>query len=208
MHSANSAFIKSAEFSVTLSGDMANQMVMQSASGKPLPQGYGTANYDPKKMKTSQFSAGDRMFDRGIIEPENVEKSKNDPATEQAKYKRQYSKENTSFYVNKVERDTLWEYYIMTETSSEFLKNILMDASDQKSIYANNAPMPQTILTLNLLGIGGITFLSQFTLDHVPSTYNFENTVWQISDVKQKIENKTWTTTITAQPRPLNSLDE
>lgn len=208
MHSASSAFIKSADFSVTLSGDMANQMVMQSASGKPLPEGYGEANYDPKKMKISQFSAGDRMFDRGVIEPENVEKSKNDPATEQAKYKRQYSKENKSFYINKVKRDTLWEYYIMTETSSEFLKNILLDASDQKSIYANNAPMPQTILTLNLLGIGGITFLSQFTLDHVPSTYNFENTVWQISDVKQKIENKTWTTTITAQPRPLNSLDE
>jgi hypothetical protein len=159
-------------------------------------------------MKTSQFSAGDRMFDRGVIEPKNVEESNKAPETVQAKYKRQYSKENKSFYINKVERDTLWEYYIMTETSSEFLKNILLDTSDTKSIYANNAPMPQTILTLHLLGIGGITFLSQFTLDHVPSTYNFENTVWQISDVNQKIENKTWTTTITAQPRPLNSLDE
>jgi len=59
---------------------------------------------------------------------------------------------------------------------------------------------------MDILGIGGITFLSQFTLDHVPSSYNYEQCVWQISQVSHKIENKVWITSITADPRPLTTL--
>ena len=67
--------------------------------------------------------------------------------------------------------------------------------------------MPGTNFTMELLGIGGITALSQFTLDHVPSSYNYERCVWQVSDVKQKVENKIWTTSVTAQARPLTSIE-
>jgi hypothetical protein len=66
--------------------------------------------------------------------------------------------------------------------------------------------MPGTTLTLELMGIAGINFLSQFLLDHVPPEYSYTTAVWQISDVRQNIEDKNWTTTITAQVRPLTVL--
>jgi hypothetical protein len=59
---------------------------------------------------------------------------------------------------------------------------------------------------LELLGISGVNYLSQFLIDHAPEAYNFENAVWQISDVKQNIEDKMWITTLVAQVRPLTVL--
>lgn len=97
--------------------------------------------------------------------------------------------------------------YIIAEKSSDFLKNILIDIDNKRAVYLNNGIMPGTEFHAEFLGIGGITYLSQFTLDHVPSTYNYKNAVWQIADVKHKIENKMWTTSIMAQARPLTILN-
>lgn len=206
--SVNSAFMKSAEFSVKLSVEMSNQMVMQSASGKELPAGYGTTNYDPKTMIVSKFSRGDRMFDRGVIPPDAVVDSNNAAENKAAKYKRQFTDQNINkqFYVYKYQNKSLSETFILTETDSSFLRNILLDTRDKKAVYTNNAIMPGTEFKMELLGIGGITFLSQFTLEHVPSSYNYERCVWQVSQVSHKIENKVWTTTVTAQARPLTVL--
>ena len=98
--------------------------------------------------------------------------------------------------------------YVIAETDPDFLKNILIDVDDKRAIYLNNGIMPGTEFHAEFLGIGGITYLSQFTLDHVPSTYNYKNAVWQIADVKHKIENKMWTTSIMAQARPLTILND
>ena len=98
--------------------------------------------------------------------------------------------------------------YIIAEKSSDFLKNILIDIDNKRAVYLNNGIMPGTEFHAEFLGIGGITYLSQFTLDHVPSTYNYKNAVWQIADVKHKIENKMWTTSIMAQARPLTILND
>ena len=204
--SINSAFIKSANFSIKLSGEMSNQMVMQSASGKELPAGYGTANYDPKTMRVSKFARGDRMFERGVIPPDKVTKSNSSPENKKAKYARLFTNHNNYFYLYVADVGKEKENYILTETTSAVLKAILLDTGDKKSVYTNNAIMPGTEFKMEILGIGGITFLSQFTLDHVPTSYNYEQCVWQISQVSHKIENKVWTTSITAQPRPLTTL--
>ena len=98
--------------------------------------------------------------------------------------------------------------YVIAEKSSDFLKNILIDIDNKRAVYLNNGIMPGTEFHAEFLGIGGITYLSQFTLDHVPSTYNYKNAVWQIADVKHKIENKMWTTSIMAQARPLTILND
>jgi hypothetical protein len=207
--SVNSAFMKSADFSVKLSVEMSNQMIMQSASGKELPAGYGTTNYDPKTMIVSKFARGDRMFDRGVIPPDAVVTSNNAAENKAAKYKRQFTDQNINkqFYVYKHNATPFSETFILTETDSSFLKNILLDTRDKKAVYTNNGIMPGTEFKMELLGIGGITFLSQFTLEHVPSSYNYERCVWQVSQVSQKIENKVWTTTVTAQARPLTVLE-
>ena len=84
----------------------------------------------------------------------------------------------------------------------------MWDKGDKKAIHVNNVIMPGTELKMELLGIGGITFLSQFTLDHVPSSYNYERAVWQVSQVSQKVENKVWTTTVMAQARPLTAFEK
>ena len=210
--SINSAFIKSADFSIKLSGEMSNQMVMQSASGKELPEKYGTSNYDPKIMRFSKFARGDRMFDRGVIEEDSVIISNKSKEEKEGKHKHTRSIENSNFLVYTVRKVAQGEkekrQYILAETDSTFLKSIVLDAKDKKAIYTNNAIMPGTEFKMEILGIGGITFLSQFTLDHVPTSYNYEQCVWQISQVSHKIENKVWITSITAQARPLTSLEE
>jgi hypothetical protein len=204
--SVNSAFMKTAEFSVKLSGEMSNQMVMQSASGKDLPEGYGTANYDAKTMEISKFSRGDRLFDRGVIPPDKTTPSNNTNENSQTKLKRMFKSENKKeFYVYTApDKKTV---HILAENGSSFLKAVLLNTKDKRAVYTNNGLMPGTNFTMELLGIGGITALSQFTLDHVPSSYNYERCVWQVSDVKQKVENKIWTTSVTAQARPLTSIE-
>lgn len=203
--SVNSAFMKSAEFSVKLSGEMSNQMVMQSASGKDLPEKYGTANYDAKTMEISKFSRGDRLFDRGVIPQENAKPSNNTDKNGQTKLKRMFNSENKKeFYVH-ITPDK--KVHILAETGPSFLKAVLLNTKDKRAVYTNNGLMPGTKFTMELLGIGGITALSQFTLDHVPSSYNYERCVWQVSDVKQKVDNKVWTTSVTAEARPLTSIE-
>ena len=80
--------------------------------------------------------------------------------------------------------------------------------SASKAVYTNNGIMPGTDFKMDFLGLSGITFLSQFTLDHVPRAYSYKNAVWQISDVRHKVENKVWTTSITAQARPFITVSE
>lgn len=95
--------------------------------------------------------------------------------------------------------------YFLCEKNTTFL-NYALKRPDKNAAYLNNGIMPGTTLTLELLGISGINYLSQFLIDHAPEPYNFENAVWQISDVKQNIEDKNWTTTVVAQVRPLTTL--
>ena len=234
--SLSSAFMKSANFSVKLSGEMANQMIAQSASGRNLPKGFGVANYDPKTMRVSKFSTGDRMFDRGVIPPGKIVISNKSEDSAKVKYKRMFTEQNKDFYVYTTEKSTTTttavagtyatstnfaglanvsrtttvtekQNYILAENNSSFLKAIIIDTRDKKAVYTNNNIMPGTKFTMELLGIGGITFLSQFTLDHVPSSYNYERCVWQVSQVSHKVENKSWTTSVTAEARPLSSIE-
>ena len=205
--SLSSAFMKSANFSVKLSGEMANQMIAQSASGRDLPKGFGVANYDPKTMRVSKFSTGDRMFDRGVIPPGKIVISNKSEDSAKVKYKRMFTEQNKDFYVYKVDVNKVEQTYILAENDSSFLKGIIIDTRDKKAVYTNNNIMPGTKFTMELLGIGGITFLSQFTLDHVPSSYNYERCVWQVSQVAHKVENKSWTTSVTAEARPLSSIE-
>ncbi len=206
--SNNSSFIRAAEFSVKLSGEMANQMVMQSAVGGSLPDGYGTSYVDTKTMEVSKFSKGDRMFKRGVIPQENTKPSNKSEEEKKIKFDRKFTPqgENKNFYIYKDNSSGTTTYHILSENNPSFIKTVLSDTEDKRAVYTNNAIMPGTNFTMELLGIGGITFLSQFTLDHVPSAYNYERCVWQVSDVKQKIENKVWITTVTAQARPLTSI--
>jgi hypothetical protein len=85
---------------------MANQMIAQSASGKPLPDKFGVANYDPKTMRVSKFSAGDRMFDRGVIPPEKIVISNKSEDSAKVKYKRMFTEQNKDFYVYTTEKST------------------------------------------------------------------------------------------------------
>ena len=89
--SINSAFMKSAAFDMKMSGDMANQMIAQSASGKPLPNNYGSSNFDPKSMKVSVFSNGDRMFERAARPPTSIENSNNSPENSKVKFSRMFT---------------------------------------------------------------------------------------------------------------------
>lgn len=225
LNSVNSAFIKNNSISVKISTDMLNQMVMQSANKKPIPSEYGSATYDPKTMKYSVFQRGDRLFNCGVFTPDQTEKSNGSKESEKQKFTRMFTEQNPDFYVytynptkkgqNLLERlvgtgtDVPNQVFILTETNSNFLKTILLDAKNAAgAVYTNNGIMPGTDFKMEFLGLSGITFLSQFTLDHVPRAYSYRNAVWQISEVHHKIENKVWTTSVTAQARPFSSIKE
>jgi hypothetical protein len=105
---------------------------------------------------------------------------------------------------NNKDESYLKKYYIC-EKYKDFL-NYNLTLPNKNAPYLNNGIMPGTTVTIELMGISGINFLSQFLLDHVPPEYSYTTAVWQISDVKQNVEDKNWTTTITAQVRPLTVL--
>ena len=226
LNATNNAFMKSNSISIKISTDMMNQMVMQSANKKPIPSEYGTATYDPKSMKYSVFQRGDRLFNCGVFTPDQTEKSNGSTESEKQKFTRMFTEQNPDFYVyahnpttqgqtflertfggTKSEKSN--QVFILAETNSNFLKTILLDMKTaNKAVYTNNGIMPGTDFKMEFLGLSGITFLSQFTLDHVPRAYSYKNAVWQISDVRHKVENKVWTTSITAQARPFITLKE
>ena len=230
--SLGGAFLRSAQFEIKLSAEMANQMVFQSANPNreiPPPPGFATVNNDPKKNDGSnRFSEGDRLFNQAFI-PQSVNSVANEnkrtleeiraameedlknrderaakkkadaEAVTAAKNKRNFVASSKLFYT--CEDGT--EKYILAETEPDFIKYLLTALDDPKAAYLNNAIMPGTTFTMDILGISGITYLSQFTLDHVPDTYNAQNAVWQISDIKHVVDSKIWATSITAQVRPL-----
>jgi hypothetical protein len=228
--SINSAFLRTADFSIKLSSEMSNQMMAQSVSGKDMEKGYGTPDYNPSDMQVSQHSLGDRMIDRIAIPKQSAVPSNTDPSSNKLKYTRELNEyDSRDFNIlkigpgkvasiidavgnyamfNSTTSKTQGKLYILAEKSPDYLKKILWDKGDKKAIHVNNVIMPGTELKMELLGIGGITFLSQFTLDHVPSSYNYERAVWQVSQVSQKVENKVWTTTVMAQARPLTAFEK
>jgi hypothetical protein len=214
----DSAFLRGASFDVKLSSEMMNQLVMQSANPEQDPNGSTQTKNVAATPIVSRYSAGDRLYRKGEIPTVVVSgntPSENDTDAHIKKQdelvkKRQTrsNKNKNSFYVyyaqdpNNPKKEL--EYFIC-EKDSTFL-NYILKLPNKKSPYLNNAIMPGTTLTLELLGISGINYLSQFLIDHAPEAYNFENAVWQISDVKQNIEDKMWTTTLVAQVRPLTVL--
>lgn len=221
----DSAFLKSAAFDVKLSSEMMNQLVMQSANPQEDPNGSTSTSNTKAAPIVSRYSAGDRLYRKGeiktIITSDNTavseteeEKGKRMAAEmkaksdEMEKKRTARSESNDNFFVyyvpNPNDPKNPIRYYLY-EKDKSFL-NYILTQPNKKSPYLNNAIMPGTTMTLELMGIGGINYLSQFLIDHAPEAYNYENAVWQISDIKQNIEDKNWTTTITAQVRPLTVL--
>lgn len=223
LNSIDSAYLKSANLSIKMSAEMGNQMVMQSASGKTIPSQYGQGNVDPKSMKVSRFSRGDRLFDVGVFD-QLVESNKT-AENKKSKYTRLLS-DDGSFYLYKKQSksiETTTELtrtgtrqgtrqvstitsYILIEKDKSFMNSVVNNKNDKKASYINNPIMPGTKFEFELLGIGGITYLSQFTLANVLDQYSYENAVWQISNIKHKVENKLWTTSITSEVRPLTTV--
>lgn len=204
LNSIDSAYIKSANLSIKLSAEMGNQMVMQSASGKDIPSQYGQGNVDPKTMAVSRFSRGDRLFDVGVYD--SLKPSNTSGDNKKSKYTRLFKAEDSQFYVYNRKDGNEIVSYILYEYDKSFMSSILNNKKDKKASYINNPIMPGTKLELEFLGIGGITYLSQFTLANVLDQYSYKNAVWQVSNIKNKIEDKQWTTTITAEVRPLTTV--
>ncbi len=210
----NSAFIKSAGFDVKISAEMMNQLVAQSANEVATLSGnnskLGVMNNDPKRIRPNRFSGGDRLFAYGALPNTTDSNQTTEPATTTtqkiAELKRMFTDDNDGFYIYSSGKGAESKRYILAETDATFMTQLLTGEYDEKATYQNNAIMPGTEFRFDILGISGITYLSQFTLDHVPDTYNYQNAVWQVSDIKHKVENKMWVTSITAQVRPLTIL--
>jgi hypothetical protein len=197
---------------------MMNQLVMQSANPEQDPDGSTQTKNVAATPIVSRYSAGDRLYRKGELPTVVVSGNTPSESAVDAHIKKQdelvkkrqtrSNKNKNAFYVyyaqdkNNPKKDL--EYFIC-EKNSTFL-NYILKLPNKKSPYLNNAIMPGTTLTLELLGISGVNYLSQFLIDHAPEAYNFENAVWQISDVKQNIEDKMWITTLVAQVRPLTVL--
>jgi len=190
--SINSAYMTEAGLSVKISQEMANQMVAQSSADK---------NIDGMIQKTglqqpSRFLGNDRLYEVGripIVESDQIVAESKETDTS-----RNFPGEFI-FTQNKEGK-----VCILIENDKEFMLKILSNENSGKAIYINSPIMSGTKFTMTTLGIGGFTFLGQFTLDHVPKSYAYKNCVWQIADIKQTISSGMWTTTITADCRPLS----
>jgi hypothetical protein len=197
--SVNSAYILNAGFSVKLSQDMANQMVAESANA--------TAGGNMKSIgvkKYHRFIGSDRLYDYGTITsslPPSVDSTKTQAEVSDRDFSNKFP-----FYQDGTKKN---KKYLLIEPNVDFMKMVLSSDTTGKMIYMNSPLMPGTKFEMETLGVGGITFLSQFTLDHVPETYSYKNAVWQIADIEQKIaQGGMWTTRIVADCRPLSFISK
>lgn len=220
LNSIGSAYLKTATLSVKVSSDMAAQMVLQSASRKELSGQYSQGNNDPKTMPVSDTSQGSILFDIGVhdlSEPSN--KSDN---SSQSTYTRMLAV-GSNFYTYRVRTEknetdnnqnggvntkkvSSIKEYILVEKDAGLMRSILNNKQDKNATYINNTIMPGTKFEMELLGLGGIRYLSQFKLANVLDQYNYKNAVWQVSMIKHKVEDKIWTTYVMAEARPMVTL--
>lgn len=211
--SIDSAFIKSVSFDVKISAEMMNQLVFQSANPDNDADGSLRVKNTKATPISSRYADGDRLYELGIIET-TLESTEGPGVTEDREAieaqqkaaaeelnKRKKSREESQFEIF-YKNGKKYFYY---EPTKDFL-NYVLAKKDKSAPYQNNAIMPGTTLTMELLGISGIDYLSQFVIDHAPEAYNYNNAVWQVSDIKQSVDDKNWTTTIVAQVRPLTVL--
>lgn len=227
-----SAYMKSAKFDVKISQEMMNQLVFQSANPEEDPDGSTTAKTTKANPIVSRYSAGDRLYLKGELKKtaesedltglspeERAQAERERAAEEEAEKARKVEEQNQAEEERKKKeqarseknKDGFWIYYgsnktyIICEKTKDFM-NYVLTLPNKKSPYLNNGIMPNTKLTIELQGISGIDYLSQFVIDHAPEAYSFESAIWQVSDITQNVEDKNWTTTIVAQPRPLTIL--
>jgi len=194
--SVNSAFMTNVGLEINLSQNMINQMVAQSSAEVLSPN---KTNVSVDMKKANRFVGNDRLYDVGTVPDTGI--SDSDKKSEKPVSSRDFTTENR-FYCYK--RKGGKKKYILTEHDSDFMKSVLTKDNSGTMIYVNSPIMPGTTFTMETLGIGGFTFLGQFTLDHVPNPYNYKGCVWQIRDITQKIGGGTWKTEIKADCRPLS----
>jgi hypothetical protein len=210
LHANNSAYIKSATFDVKVSSQIMTELINRSSTNDTREANNTTA---VKTVSTeplpNRASGGDRMLKKGnlnhvVVDPKKT--NQNSSASETVLRDRNINNKNQFYvyYVKDQEDITNTYDFIVCEKNSTFLNNIIYSPKGNRlgGRAAENI-IPGIKMTLQFLGISGMYFLSQFLLEHAPQMYNRENAVWQISDVQQSVEDNNWTTTITAEVRPL-----
>lgn len=225
----DSAYIKSATLDVRMSPEMMGQIISRAniregdlATNNTQPNSNTTTGNQTGRFNVIQtditranpiisiYAAGDRLYYRGELSslpesPNNQRLIRGDLA--QQKAKRSIGNNNTFLTYRQTDR-TRGSYlseFILCEKNSDFFSSLL-SVPGPNTYYINNNVMPGTTLTLEFLGISGIDFLSQFTVEHIPEAYSYTNVVWQVSDVKHNVEDKLWTTTIVAVPRQITKI--
>lgn len=206
--SIQSAYIKTAQFQANISSAMFNEIVGRVyKNNNQTPLQNLVSNSTPVNVDSDglgnvapQFNGKDRLFQRPA--KQNISPLGTDP--EQIKNIRQRrAAENTNFVYFKDDKGI---NYILYEPDREFLLSIIKNPRDPEALYLNNLPLPGATLKFELLGMSGFTYLAQFTIDHAPRVYSYESSVWTVTGVSNKIENKNWTTIVTAEVRPLTVL--
>ena len=198
--SVNSAYMVNATFTVDLSPEMANQMVAQSSAG--IKNGIQVRT---GVQQANRFVGSDRLFDVGTL-PTGSQNSDDDPPTTNTSETsgRDFDPNSDKWYYFQNKKDESKNKPLLIERDADFMRSIVSSDINGTMIYINSYIMPGIHCTVETLGIGGFTFLGQFTFDHVPHQYSYTNAVWQISDIKQSISNGNWKTVITADVRPLS----
>jgi hypothetical protein len=88
--------------------------------------------------------------------------------------------------------------------NSEILKMLLDDGDvDYNPKYTGIMPGIQAQFTIQ--GIGGLRTFMMFLVKNFPRPYSAENVVFRIIDIQDNLDDKQWTTTITAGVIPLRA---
>lgn len=211
----DSAYLKSAKFNVKLSSEMMSQLIFQSANPYKDKAGATPSKNVKAEPIISRYSEGDRLYELGILKTKvradsgptlsgGVSRDLEAEKAQVEKIKAERNEKNFFIYYKQDASGNIKKYFLY-EPGKDFM-NYILGQPDLKAPYANSSIMPNTSLEIQFLGISGINYLAQFVLDHAPEAYDFTNAVWQVSDVRQVVEDKNWTTTIIANVRPISTL--
>lgn len=187
----NHAFMTNFQFGIKMSQEMANQVLFE-AGKKELKPGVRKQNTDVTGY--GRFVQNDRLFKIGqVAQSPSADISKSDPSSKQSEYN---DDSGTKYVDNKI------NYYLTVD--STLMKKVILGDRSNKAVYLNSAIMPGSTCEIEMLGIGGFTYLGQFALKNVPKQYSYTSAVWQIANIKQSIDKASWKTSISAQVRPMS----
>lgn len=206
--------IQTLNFSVKLSDKVGTMVMFNSKDDKkimvPMKNTFGFVTRDRFFSRTTDASYLTPR-DRQILETHNQDEAKERDRLDGVRASLLEKEKDTTdgaFIYGEVDKDNESRTYIrkLALTQKDLL-TLLLNDRDALNTSINSFPQPGIKAELTLLGLAGFRTFQIFGIDNLPAPYD-KDILFQVEDVKHSLQaSGMWTTTITADIRPIRGLN-